>query len=267
MSAIHNLSSDTPVGQLSLFGVPPTQREIERDIVSEHRPISTLDSTQPVEFVIQTAPDEYVNLNELILYLSLHIELSKTDKTPVTALDWSKVTPVNNLFHSIFENIELFIGDTQVNSTSSSYHYRAFFDTLLNLNKQSLESYMTAALYDDSEAIRRNYIAPENFTSSKTSVGKSLDLAGTPFLDLAFQPRAILGGSTIRLKLIPNKSEFYLMIGDEKIQANVVFENCSLEVHRSKVFNQVVVAHNEALKIKPCQISYISLRGKNIYGK
>ncbi len=41
MSTLHEMSNVTPHPDFDLFGVPPTQLTIERDIQSEHRPIST----------------------------------------------------------------------------------------------------------------------------------------------------------------------------------------------------------------------------------
>jgi hypothetical protein len=42
MNAIHELISLVALTEFDLFGVPPTQLTVEKDIQTEHRPIATL---------------------------------------------------------------------------------------------------------------------------------------------------------------------------------------------------------------------------------
>ena len=60
---IHPLSGIAPLPQFELWSVSPTQLSIEKDIESEVRPLSVLSATQPIEFNITSAVDEYINLS------------------------------------------------------------------------------------------------------------------------------------------------------------------------------------------------------------
>jgi hypothetical protein len=75
MHPIHELSSLVALSEFDLFGVPPTQLTVERDIQTEHRPISILNnSSPPIEFEIHTGIDEYIQMREC--ELNLHIRIN-----------------------------------------------------------------------------------------------------------------------------------------------------------------------------------------------
>ena len=78
---IHELSKSASLPELDLFGIPPTQDMIERDIVSEHRPISTLDSDSFIQFEIPTASDEYFKFEDLFLHMKVKVKPLKTIKS------------------------------------------------------------------------------------------------------------------------------------------------------------------------------------------
>src|ERR1700753_3820218 len=98
MTAIHPLSTVTPLPQFDLFSVPPTQTTVEKTYVTEHRPINALDSRSYIEFVFTNNIDECVNLSECLLYLKPQVSLGKA--TPA-ATDWEKIVLVNNYLHSM----------------------------------------------------------------------------------------------------------------------------------------------------------------------
>jgi hypothetical protein len=103
MNAFHELSSLVALPEFDLFGVPPTQLTVEKDIQTDHRPISTLSSSSsPIQFEIHTGIDEYIQMRECELYLCIRVSLVKLGSSPdITADDWKKVSPVNYLLHSM----------------------------------------------------------------------------------------------------------------------------------------------------------------------
>ncbi|RWS08782.1 uncharacterized protein B4U79_15200, partial [Dinothrombium tinctorium] len=263
MSTIHNLSGIAPLPELDLFGVPPTQTSIERDLYTEHRPISILDSSYAISFIINTASDEYIQLREAMLHLVLQINLHKTDKTDVTALDWSKVCPVNNFMHSIFKQIDIEINGKPITCASQTYAYKAYLNTILGFSDDAKNSQLSGVIYESDDSTdkdkvvsaRSAYITPT--TVSADGMGKKLDLMGKLHIDLATQGRAILGGSQIKITLIPNDPKFYLQTPDAKIIPSVTFLNASLFVHRSKVSNAIETAHNIALDHGTVKYPYV----------
>src|ERR1700712_4764613 len=116
-TSIHQMSSSVPLPKFDLFGVPPTQGVIERDIVTEHRPITSIDPSSFVQFEIFTAVDEYLDLEKLFLYLKVRVNLDST----ITDSDWIDVSPVSYLMHSVIRQMDIFIGDKQITTTSPTY--------------------------------------------------------------------------------------------------------------------------------------------------
>lgn len=84
-------------------------------------------------------------------------------------------------------------------------------------------------------------------------IGRIYELYGLPNFDLAFQGRAILGGSKIKFKVIPNPAEFYLMCSDEKIIPRVEFVELALNITRARVNPEVVFGHHRGLEITPAR--------------
>jgi hypothetical protein len=254
MSTIHEMSNVTPHPDFDLFSVPPTQLTIERDIQSEHRPISTLDSSSVIQFVITTTPDEYIQLRDTLLKIKLKINIKKAvSTTTLVADDWKKIAPANYLLHSLFNNVQVEIDNKSISISPQTYAYKAYFDMLLGYTNDAKNSYLTAAgYYDDKDSktafteAESKLITPGTFVD--TGEGKSIELMGKLHIDLFSQPRALLGGVTLKITLVPNKPVFYLICKDATIVPSVVFEDVTLFMHRSKVIYPVVNAHSAALE-------------------
>ena len=107
MESIHPLSSTRPLSIFDIFAVPPTQDTIEKDILNEYRPISTLDSKSFIEFNITSGAEEYIRLDKTVLYLRLRINLAKPLNLSVSKDDWKKISTVNNLMNSLFQTNRL----------------------------------------------------------------------------------------------------------------------------------------------------------------
>jgi len=248
MAAIHSLSQLVALPEFDIFGVPPTQTTVERDILTEHRPIAALSPNTHIQFNLSSGEDEYIQLQESLLYMKIRVSIVKLDKSPITADDWKKVSPVNYLLHSMFKYIELEVGDQLITMAPNSYSYRAYFDALLGFSKESKNSHLTGALWsnDTSDKViesRSSYIAN----------GTELELMGKLHLDMTFQSRALIGRTRLTLRMYPNKPEFYLMVSDRNISVNVEFLDISLHIHRSKLSPLVVEAHRKAIDSSPAK--------------
>ena len=75
MSKIHDLSHIALLAEFDIFSVPSTQYSIERDVVTEHRPINKLQMDSCIDFTFVTNEDEYVKLKESLLYLRFRVKL------------------------------------------------------------------------------------------------------------------------------------------------------------------------------------------------
>ena len=252
MLKIHEKSQLTTIPDLDIFSVPPTQESIERTYYTEHRPLSTISSSQQIQFSITSSKDEYLNLRDMLFYIKLKINLKKASN--VVAADWKKIAPVNNLLHSIFKNIHLDIDNKNVTKSSPTYSYKAYFESLLGFTEASKCGYMSSqGWYSDFDQHIQTFndeysrsITPSTINTDGT--GKSIELCGKLHLDLAMQPKSIVGGTKIIITLVPNEPNFYLWITENALNASVIFEDAALYVSRSKVIQPIVEIHNHLLE-------------------
>lgn len=257
MSTIHELSSLVALPEFDLFGVPPTQLMVESDVQTEHRPISTISSSEsPIQFEVHSAVDEYINLGKSELYLCIRINLSKSNVSKEAAIkadDWKSIAPINYLMNTMFKHIKLEIGQTSVTSSTLNYAYVSYLDALLNFSHESKRTHLqTAFWHRDISGKMENYndersrrIRPNGGSLGE---GCAIEMYGNLHIDLGNQLKSILGGVTIKLELLPNDPKFYLMF-DKLLQPRVEILDARLYIHRSKLNPQVVVAHNKALGV------------------
>jgi hypothetical protein len=242
MPFIHEKSSIAVLSLVDLFGVPPTQGCVERDIETEHRPLSTLSNTSCIEFNVITAPDEYMRLDESFLTLKVRVKLVKKTDGAWTADHWEGVVPVQYLLHSLFKQVDVTIGQRDVTLSPQTYAHRSYLEALLGYSKEAKDSHLQSAFWMDAKD-RETLSHPTDKTQPE---GKIIDLAGKLHLDLAFQGRAILGGCNLKIKLIPNDPSFYLM-ANSSVQPYIEILDANLMIHRSKVTPNVYLPHQKAL--------------------
>lgn len=249
-TVIHPLSGVTPLPQFELWSVPGTQVSVAKDIVQEVRPFSTLSSGQPIEFLVQSAVDEYINLSETYLSLRMKVELTRKDKPTLLEGDWGKIQLTKNFFHGLFSHVELKIGDKQITANPQNYHYRAFIDTLFGFTEDAKHSHLHNVFWDPSGKERYYRRGPRDLSSE----GPTFELMGRLHTDLTFQEKLLLGGCDLSVRLIPNKNAI-IFHSDETpgLQPAIKIMSANLLVRKSKVFPSLASAHAEALRTAPAR--------------
>jgi hypothetical protein len=262
MSVIHELSSAAPLPEFDLFGVPPTQTIVDRDIVTEHKPITTLEPASFIQFEIPTSTDEYLRFENM--YLQMRVKAKCAPKTSTAAVEWQNIGTCNYLLQSMIKQIDVFIGDTQITSSPSTYPYRAYFETLLGYGENAKETHLTSALWfnDENEKTTDKVIAK---TTKYTKDGKEIDLIGKLHLDMTFQGRLLLGGCKLIIRILLNDAKFFMM-SKNGYSPEMEFIDASLWVHRAKVHPQVAEAHNMALQVATAKypITHIKVKASTI---
>lgn len=268
MSIVSEASPVVTLPELDLYALPAVQTSVESTIQTDHRPISALNSGGHIEFVVPTSANEYIIPKEIHLNVQLRIILSKTDKSEVVANDWNNVSIVNNFMNSLWQQVDCFIGDTQITTSLQTYSIKSYIETMIGFSNDSKKSFLSGAGWFSDElwdtphkpnTMRTKYIkhvSPSGVLPDKDreiSTGRIYDLYGKLNLDIAFQGRAILGGCKIRIKLVPNPVEFYMMCSDDKIVPRTEFIEVSLNLSRARVSQDIVFAHHKALEITPAR--------------
>ena len=137
MAFLHPQSREGVKSELDLFAVPPTQRSIDEAQWIEHQPITS------IEFVVPGAGDAYIDLANTYLFVRAKVirgaGTNLADDTPVE--------PVNNWLHSLFSQVDVYLNDTQVTSSSNTYPFRAYVETLLSYGAKAKKTIADTVLY------------------------------------------------------------------------------------------------------------------------
>lgn len=253
------LSTVTPLGELDLFENIVTQDSIIEDVETYHRPRATEDISKPIVFEFTAGRQEYLRLNESELYLKVKVKIKKNNGTisagsATQSGDWSKISIVNNLAHSLFKFAQLEINGKHLVSAPQTYHFKSYFETLMGFTNDAKESHLTAqGWFDDTSDFeirtainskRTALIMPDTATDAE---GRTLALMCKLHFDLSMQGKALIGGCNIRITLYPNDVSFYLKSSDENLVPSLELVEAGMYVHRAIVSPQIIEAQEAAL--------------------
>ena len=224
--------------ELLLFEVPPLQVQIEEgkwDVIPTK---SNLDSNNVIRFDIPGSSNYFISVGDTELHLDVFV--AKADKTTGFIGETTKVAPVNNLLHSLFEQVTVELNNTLVENSNSCYAYRAYMETLLNANKEYKETVLQAgnAWYKDSgdfEALTISETNPGFLARHKLFAGAAtIQLCGKLHCDFFSQPRLLLPNVDIGIELTRSRPDFY-MLSDDSADWFVHISRARLKVRRVTV--------------------------------
>ena len=282
MSYITN-SNPCCKSELDLFSTNPTNTSIISSSYTQHGPKSAFQDAQKSYEIEVSASDEYIDLNDI--YLMTELQLTNEGN----AWNKSKINgPVNNLAHSLWNNVEvsLFLGNKYIpiESEHSNYAYKAYFMDLLNYNEDGKKGWLQNALFvkDTEGEFSNTKIEPENtntvttdkrrtttFTITDTTIKTETTKLNAGYL----RRREIVSSSNGKIKLISqihcdllksnklllnqigmkfnfslNETNFCLMGTDA---GKITIKKMNLMVRKCVVREEVKKAHQAAWKIFP----------------
>ena len=131
------------MSSLNIFSVPSTDYDFQGYKIVPFSKLST--SITPMKFSVQ-ALEDYVDLNrsyfviDLRLYSSAQNGIVAVANSASDANNTKFVYAVNNLAHTLFKQINLRLNGTLMSEQTDTYAYSAFFQTLLNYNRDEGET-------------------------------------------------------------------------------------------------------------------------------
>lgn len=247
MAFLHAHSCECTKSELDLFTTPPTQTAIEDCTLVHYKPISSLTEESPVEFAVPGHGDDYVDLGHTMLHVTAELYTDLVRAENVAAPD---VAPVNNLLHSLFNQVDITLNQKPVSPANNLYAYRAYLETLLNYGPAAKKSHLTSCLWYDDTPGKLDVAGDQNEGFKKRRAHfankSTVDMIGHLHCDLFNQDRFLLNGVEMRLRLLRSRNEFCLMQSagnDYKIRIT----SATLLVRRVKVSPGVLLGHAKAL--------------------
>jgi len=231
---------------LCIFDKPPVQTDYQKSMTIEYYPISTLQSGGPIEFHIPGNTEDYIDVNDISLYVKFKV--LKSDGKAIT--DKEKVGLINLPIASLFQDVSLTIGETQVEGGQNLYPYLGYIRTVTQFEPSAQASHMQTQGWFLDEAGKFESEKNDGFEKRSKLIddSKTCELMGPVFLDFFTQDRHLISQTDMRIKLLPSKADFvlnaYSAIGGFKIQ----FLDVILYVPRIELNPSVINGHAVGLR-------------------
>lgn len=268
-------SEECSKSELDLFTIPPTQVAVEDSVWDEIKP-HPMFSDGVITFDLTGDSSSYLDLSDTELWVKLILQkkvpnsadytnavFSETDKTKN-----SLIAPVNNIIHSLFQQVQIYLNGKEVENTNSNYAYKAYLANLLSYNKEAKTTFLesegffkdTAGEMDSLTLVETPATTVGTVVTPGATVknlgykarwdlfkaNQPVQLRGRLHCDIFNINRYMLSNVNITIKLTRTKPEFCLMgVGaDHKITVSDTF----IRVRRVKIAPSIMVDHAMALE-------------------
>ena len=220
--------------ELVIFGETLPQVVIENGIFCDINPNSGI-SSDTIEFVINSSQNEYLDLNDTLLYLKLKV-LNSDGSNLSNA---SKASPSNFLLNALFSDVVLYLNNTVIEGGSPDYAHKATIESIFNFNDDARRLQLLPAGYTD--------VADEGEKWVKES--KEFELCGALRLNFMNQPKYLLPSVDVKILLKRNKSEFCITLpkDDAAVNPKIEIMKATLYVRKVKVSPAVQLGHQLGL--------------------
>lgn len=233
--------------ELDLFTSVPYQLAIDDSSFLELHPVASLNDKSPIEFLCSGTGDTYLDLGHTILHLQ--VKIIKNDGTNLSDTDVCAL--INYPLNTIFSECSVFLNDKQI-SSQVNYGYRSLLESLIFYSKSAQESMLSAALFSKDKAGHHEEIKTP-FHNTGFEIRKDIfkasalvDLIGPLHYDLATQPKLLISGVSLRIKLEKNKDAFYIMSETDNYKCHI--QTAKLYIRKVSISPSVMLAHERALE-------------------
>lgn len=144
------------------------------------------------------------------------VKICSEDNKDLTGDSDVMIGPVNNLLHSMFTQVDVYLNQKLVSPPNNAYAYRSYIETLLNYGPAASGSHLTSSLwYLDTAGYMDSVDGFSNHGLTKrpnlTEKSKHLDLIGHLSGDIFNQGKFLINGVELRIKLVRARENFVLM--------------------------------------------------------
>jgi hypothetical protein len=260
-------SEDCVKSELDIFSVPPTQTSVEDGVWDTIHPHSGYQENSVMRFDIPGTNTNYIDLSQTLLFLKVKMENGKSADHK-EALDKS-IGVCNNLFHSLFQQIQISLNNSPVENTNQMYAYRAYLENLLTYDKESKEQLLAGNLWvkdagaehkvsgafviNQDKGFIYTTTADEKVNNGFVKRGKlfinknTVELVGKLHCDMTNINRYIINNVNIQIALTRNKPMHY-MLGKDAKDIFLKITDARLFVRRQNISPAVMLAHAMALE-------------------
>ena len=237
--------------ELDLFARPPIQTSVEHGSIKDYYPVSGMIQSGPLEFTINSSAEDYLDLSSAFLYITAHI----SDEDVEGKEEGDRAAPVNNWIHSLFSQVDVSVNGKLISSSSNTYGYRSYLETLLSFGKSCKETFLTNGMwYKDTAGELDSSVSGTGAIRNKgaqkrmefTAAGRKIDLIGYIHDDLFRQHRLLPPGVTVKVRFLRARDSFSLISAKSGYKA--LLSTAIMYVRKVKINPSVTLAHANVLK-------------------
>ncbi len=164
--------------------------------------------------------------------------------------------PINGLLHSLWQGIEVTLGETILTEAASLFPYRAYIKSVLHRTPNEtavkelfpeLYSFDSPGSFDDVSIGSPNEGA--FWRQEVSDQGKSFVCIGPLLTDVTEVDKYIFNGVPLTVRLIPSRPEFCIMSSEPEKRWRLHIEQVSLKVKMVNVTPAIISAHSNALNV------------------
>ncbi|GFY07345.1 uncharacterized protein TNCV_5085301 [Trichonephila clavipes] len=148
----------------------------------------------------------------------LHVKVKITNLDGTSLAENEPVAPVNLFLHALFGQVDVILNERMVSSSSNTYPYRAYVETLLNYGEDAKKSLLTCeCFYKDTFLDVSDPLQKENGNEGLkirydlTLKSQILDMIGPLHCDIFQQNHLLLNLVDVKIKMTRTKPDFCLM--------------------------------------------------------
>lgn len=265
--------------ELNLFQLPPLNSSIEKRQWVEHQP--TFQGGKTYEFSISGTGNQYTDLSKT--YLKTKVRIKKPNNGGIFVQDekTSTALPIDNVLHSLWNDVHVKFNNTLVSTANTNYAYKAYIEQIMKFNSMAKEKQLSLVGFTSDQGnfdqtdpdeppysyglkqrfkwfkkIYTKYLpnVEENETTDENEVWEDpscVEFMGPLMADICQQNRLIINGVNIDIKLTPNKDNFRLLTFPDKVEAEIELVETKLMVCRVTVANETFLAIENTLSNVP----------------
>ena len=250
--------NDCHQAQLNLFTKTPSDTSLKSKEWIEYKPTNQINDTSAINFSITAQSSAYVDLKSSVLNVKLR--LTNGDGTPMNEAIVAGL--VNTPLHSIFRQVDVTFQQTPLSHWGNNYPYKAYIDTILKTNENVQKGELTSQLFykdvgPDTDDAKSGPNSGLFNRSLATKGGKVVDLEGSLLIDVFQQPKLLLNGFSIGIKLWPSLDSFRLITDTIKADLKVQIVDASFRLCVQRIDGGLMMAHEKMIKMEPAIYPYL----------
>lgn len=236
--------------ELSLFKPSKFQGAIENSQIVRFRPVSAIIGSPAIEFVLAPLSDEYYDLQNI--FLSVDCKVTNQAGTDFDATQNNRLSILPYALNTMWEQVDIHLGNTQISQASNTYPYRAYIEALTSYNEAAIKTHLRSAGFVNLKSMPNNV---DTDLAALTNESRVFSLFGRIHADIFNSDKLLLNGVPLHLTFIRGKDAFNFLAsvavtgGAAQPDPKLNIQDASIFVRKVKVAPALLSAHAKALQI------------------